>query len=262
MISRPSYFAIDKVTQNLKIQTIGKNIFHFKEIDSTNLYVKKLIKDSIEEGTVVIADIQTKGRGRKNRKWSSHKGGLWFSILLYPDISPKYGMLITMASSISVVQGIESTTDLKTEIKWPNDILINGQKVCGILTELESKKNKISYVIVGIGLNVNNSLDDDLKSVATTLKQEVGKQISREELLISILKKYDENYNRVKSEDYNFIRDSWLKYSKIIGKKIQVEDEKIVETGVVTDIDDNGFLILDTIHGKTRIVSGDIKYLH
>ena len=261
MISRPSYFTIDKVTQKLYTQIIGKKVFHFKEINSTNLYVKKLVKDGIEEGTVVIADIQTRGRGRKNRIWSSLEGGLWFSILLYPNISPQYGMLITMASSIAVAQGIKDITDLTPEIKWPNDILISKQKVCGILTELESKEKKINYAVVGIGINVNNLLNDDLQNIATTLKQEVGNHISRIELLKSILKRYDENYHRLISGDYNFIRDLWLQYSNIIGKKIQVKDEKIVETGIVSDIDDNGYLILDTNHGKVRIISGDVKYL-
>ena len=261
MISRPSDFTIDKVTHKLNTQIIGKKIFHFKIIDSTNQYIKKLVKDNIEEGTVVIADIQTRGRGRKNRKWSSPEGGLWFSILVYPNISPQHGMLITMASSIAVAQGINDITALIPEIKWPNDLLINGKKVCGILTELEFKRKQMIYAIVGIGINVNNPLDEDLRDIATTLKQEVGNRVSKSELLKSILEKYDKNYNKVISQDYNFIRDSWLSYSKIIGKRIQVKDNKIVETGFVSDIDDNGFLILNTNHGKVRIMSGDVKYV-
>ena len=261
MISQPSDFFINKITKNLKTKIIGRKIYHFEKIDSTNLYSKKLIKEDVEEGTVVIADIQLKGRGRKNRIWLSPKGGLWFSLILYPSISPERGMLITMASSIAVAQGIIDITDLTPEIKWPNDLLISKKKVCGILTELESKEKKINYAVVGIGINVNNILNNDLQNIATTLKQEVGNQISRIELLKSILKRYDENYYKLISGDHNSIRDLWLQYSNIIGKKIKVEDGKNVVTGVAIDIDDNGCLVLNNNNGKIKIFSGDIQIL-
>ena len=261
MISRPNNLTMDEVTRKLNTDIIGRNLYHFKTIDSTNLYAKKLVKDDAQEGVVVVADVQSSGRGRKNRTWSSPEGGLWFSVILYPNIPPQRGMLITMASSVAVAQGIKEITGVNLMIKWPNDLLINGLKVCGILTELEAEMDKINYIVVGIGINVNNQLEKELQKTATTLKLETGNQVSRVELLRSILKSFDENYNRLISGDYSFIRDLWLSHTNIIGKKVQVEDEKTVITGVVSDVDDSGCLILDTKENQVRIVSGDIKYL-
>jgi BirA family biotin operon repressor/biotin-[acetyl-CoA-carboxylase] ligase len=245
----------------LDTKIIGRNIYHFETIGSTNLFAKKLVKEGAEEGVVVVADVQSDGRGRKNRTWSSPEGGLWFSIVLYPKISPQRVMLITMASSIAVAQGIEEITGISPVIKWPNDLLINEKKVCGILTEIDAEIDSINYTVVGIGINVNNKPEKELQKTATTLKQEIGIQVPKVELLKSILKSFDEKYSRLTSGDYDFIRDSWLSYSNIIGKKIQVQDEETVTTGKVTDIDGSGCLILNTKNGNVRIVSGDVKYL-
>ena len=261
MISRPKTQFIKNVISGLNTKIIGKNVYHFETIDSTNLYAKKLVKDGVEEGSVVISDVQLSGRGRKNRIWSSPKGGLWFSIILYPKISLKNGMLVTMASSVAIVHGIKDIIDITPVIKWPNDLLINDKKVCGILSEIEAEKDNIKYAIIGIGVNVNNQLEKELYKTATTLKQEIGNQVSIVELFRSILKRFDENYNRLILGDYDFIRNSWLLHSDIIGKKIQVQDDKTLVIGRVTNIDDNGYLILDTENGPTRIVSGNLKYL-
>lgn len=261
MISRPDTPFVKEVISGLDTKIVGKDLYYFETINSTNLFAKKLAKEGAEEGVVVVADVQSSGRGRKNRTWSSPKGGLWFSTVLYPKISPQRGMLITMASSIAVAQGIKEITGINPVIKWPNDLSINGKKVCGILTEIDAEIDSINYTVVGIGINVNNELEKELQKTATTLKQEIGTQVPKVELLKSIIKSFDENYNRLILGDYDFIRDSWLSYSNIIGKKIKVQDEETVTTGKVTDIDDSGCLILNTKNGNVRIVSGDVKYL-
>ena len=171
----------------LDTKIIGRNIYHFETIGSTNLFAKKLVKEGAEEGVVIVADVQSGGRGRKNRTWSSPEGGLWFSILLYPKISPQSVMLITMASSIAVAQGIEEITSINPVIKWPNDLSINEKKVCGILTEIDAEMDSINYTVVGIGINVNNELEKELQKTATTLKLEIGTQVPKVELLTSIL---------------------------------------------------------------------------
>jgi BirA family biotin operon repressor/biotin-[acetyl-CoA-carboxylase] ligase len=247
--------------KGLDTKIIGKKIFHFDTIDSTNIYAKKLAKEGIEEGVIIFADVQTSGRGRKNRLWSSPKGGLWFSVVLYPNISPKKAMLLTMASSIAVFQGIKKITGIKAEIKWPNDLLINGRKICGILTEIDSEKQKINYCIIGIGINVNNELEKELQLDATTLKKELNKEILIHELLRAIIENFDENYNKLLSGEYDFIRESWLKCSNIIGRKIQVIDDKTVLTGKVVKVDSDGYILLNTANGEIKIISGDIKYL-
>ena len=245
----------------LDTKIIGRKIYHFDTIDSTNIFAKILIKKGAEEGTVVVADIQSSGRGRKDRTWSSPKGGLWFSIVLYPIISPKGGMIVTMATSVAVAKGIEEITGIKPVIKWPNDLLINGKKVCGIFTELDARKDIINNVVVGIGINVNNKIDEELNKIAMSLVDEVGTEISIDELLRSVLINLDETYNKLIHNDYDSIRESWLSYSNIIGKKIQVQDDDIITTGKVTDVDEDGCLILDTEKGSVKIVSGDLTYL-
>ena len=251
----------NKVYSGLETNIIGKKLFHLKTIDSTNLFIKNMDKKLTQEGIVVVADVQSKGRGRKDRTWTSSKGGLWFSILLFPKIHPKQGMLITMIGSIAVIQGIIEITNLNPEIKWPNDVLLNKQKVCGILTEIEAQKDKMNYAILGIGINVNNILEKELQKSATTLKEVFGSKVPREKLLTLILNSFDKNYKKLNSRSYDYIRKLWLSYSNIIGKKIKVEDEKNVYNGIVSDIDEYGHLFLETNSGQVKIISGDVTYL-
>jgi len=243
---------------NLKTKIIGKKIIHFNKIPSTNLYAKKLIDENIDNGTIVIADVQTKGRGRKNRSWISPHGGLWFSVILYPDISPKRGMVITMAASISVTQAIRDIAGLKTEIKWPNDVLLKNKKVCGILTEFNAELNKIKYAIVGIGINVNNKIDGELEDIAISLKQEIGSEVSREKLFGLILENFDNNYYKLKNNDFEHIKKIWLTYSNIIGKKVRIIEEKNMIEGIVKDIYDDGSLIIKTNSGINNVLNGDM----
>jgi len=261
MISQRTNPFIKEIISGLDTKIIGKNFYYFETINSTNLFAKKLVKDNVEEGAVVIADIQLRGRGRKNRIWSSPKGGLWFSIILYPNIPPNKGMFLTMTASIAVAQAIKDTTNLDPVIKWPNDVLIKGKKVCGILSEFDADKNRVNYSIVGIGINVNNEIERDLQKIAISLKQEIGMDVSRVQLLRSFLKYFDENYNKMISGSFNKIRDSWFQFSNIIGKRVRVKEEKDENIGTVVDIDENGYLILDTACGKIRIMSGDIEFL-
>jgi BirA family biotin operon repressor/biotin-[acetyl-CoA-carboxylase] ligase len=251
----------NNLIQNLKTDIIGKNVFYFNKIHSTNLHAKQLIKENIEEGTIVISDVQTKGRGRKDRFWHSPIGGLWFSIVLYPNLSSKSGMLITMTASISIAQAIKEVVGLDAEIKWPNDLLIKNKKVCGILTEIDADLQKIKYAIVGIGINVNNKIEDDLKNTAISLKQEIDKKISKVNFLKSVLEKFDSNYIKLKNKNFNYIRKTWLTYANIINKKIKITEENNVTIGIVKEIDEYGHLILNTKFDKVKIISGDVKYI-
>jgi len=260
-LTHNNFLDSDEKTNNLKTKIIGKKIFYFDKIQSTNLYAKQLIDQNIENGTIVISDVQTGGRGRKNRTWISTSGGLWFSVVLYPEIDPRRGIVLTMAASISVSKAIKDITGLKTEIKWPNDILLKNKKVCGILTELVADLNKINYAIIGIGINVNNKIKKQLNEIAISLKQVVSSDVSRDKLFKSIIKNFDMNYYRLKNNDFEYIKKTWLSYSKIIGKKVKITDEKYVIGGIIKDIDEDGYLILKTGSGKKRVLNGDISYL-
>jgi BirA family biotin operon repressor/biotin-[acetyl-CoA-carboxylase] ligase len=245
----------------LNNKTIGKKILHFKILDSTNQYALDMIKEDISEGTVILSDVQTKGKGRKKRFWYSPKGGLWFSVILYPKIHTDKSMLITMTASVSISEAIKQVTRLDTEIKWPNDILLHKKKLCGILTELESDKDYIKYAIIGIGINVNNKINVELKETAISIKDAKGIEIPLMDLFYEILKRFDNNYNYLKTKKFEKIRNSWFSLSNIVGQRVEIKQEDKIIHGEVCDIDENGHLIVQTINGKERFNVGDIKYL-
>jgi len=261
LIPKPDIPIPEEITPELNTRIVGKKIFYFNTLPSTNSIAKQKIKENIPEGTVIVADVQTSGKGRKSRTWYSPEGGLWFSVVLYPHIPPQNGMLITMASSVAVAQAIKEITGLNPIVKWPNDLLLNGKKICGILTELDAEMDRINYAVVGIGINVNNPLSKELQKKATSLIKEKDSYVSRVKLLRSILKYLDKNYGKLISREYDSIRELWFSHTNIIGRKIQVQDEKTVIEGVVNDVDISGCLILDTKDGRVRVVSGDLTYL-
>ena len=250
-----------EIQKNLNTQIIAKEVFYYENVTSTNDVAKqKILSGKIKEGTIFISDTQTHGRGRGDKKWYSPHGGLWFSVVLQPNIPPDKTMLVTMTVSTAVSEGIEKITMLKPRIKWPNDILINGKKTCGVLTEVDTIKNEMK-VIVGIGINVNNTLTKKLRKNATTLKKEAGSDIPKTKLLRVILKNLDINYDLLLSKNLEVIRKKWLKYSDIIGKKILVKNNNHQIKGVVVNVDTQGALMLKTDDTIKKILRGDIKYL-
>ncbi len=261
LLSKPDKPFDFEIKKDIDTKIIGKRIKYFNSLSSTNKYAKENIEKNFLEGTIIISDIQTSGKGRKKRSWSSNKGGLWFSIILYPDLLPNQGVLLTMAASVSLYHAINELTGIKPTIKWPNDLLIDNKKICGILTEFDAETDKINYAIVGIGLNVNNKIDNLLKNRATTIKSEAKKRILKVDLLKEIIMNFDKYYSKLMNGEYDIIRKEWLLYSNIIGKKISVTQNKNNFVGTVEDIDKNGFLIINTDKGKTRLLSGDINYL-
>jgi BirA family biotin operon repressor/biotin-[acetyl-CoA-carboxylase] ligase len=261
LISRPDIPIPEEVLYELGTDIIGKKIYYFKSIPSTNLFAKELIKEKAEEGTIVVADIQTKGRGRKDRSWYSPSGGLWFSLILYPNIQTQYAMLVTMTTSVSIVQAINELTGLSPVIKWPNDLLLEGKKICGILTEIDAEMDRINYSVVGIGINVNNYIEKELQDKASSINKIYNSKISRVKLLRLILKYFDNNYFKLCSRDYKYIRDLWFSYTDIIGRNVRLKGENTEFDGVVVDIDDTGCLIMKTKENKIRVVSGDLEFI-
>ncbi|MBN2603658.1 MAG: biotin--[acetyl-CoA-carboxylase] ligase [Candidatus Thermoplasmatota archaeon] len=261
LISSPDKPIQSEIKQNLKTKIIGTRIEYKKSVFSTNLIAKDYATKKISEGTVVVAEKQTKGRGRKQRQWHSPEGGLWFSVVLYPNLTPGDGILVTMAASVSVADAIQKSTGLIPEIKWPNDVLINGKKVCGILTEFDAEMDRINYVVVGVGINVNNDISKDISKIAVSLKQLTSSKVSRVNLLKSILTKFDEMYNYILSGNFKYVRDSWSTFANIIGKKIKVTGERNDIEGYVTDVDEHGCIIVETPEKKIRVLSGDVTYL-
>ncbi|MDI6604308.1 MAG: biotin--[acetyl-CoA-carboxylase] ligase [Thermoanaerobacteraceae bacterium] len=261
LINEPDIIDYIEISPFLKTDFIGKNYIHLESISSTNDYAKE-IASKAENGTILVSEEQTSGRGRLGRKWVSEKGqGLWMSIILKPELTPQSSVKLTQVAAVSVVNAIIETIELNASIKWPNDIIINGKKICGILTEMNAELDRVNYVIVGIGLNVNmNKFPDDLKNKATSLFIETGKKIDRKKLTASIINNFEKYYNIFLKEGFEPIRTLCLKHSVTIGSEVRVISGKNEFNGKAIDIDNDGNLIIEIGDGSRKaVISGDVS---
>ena len=252
----------EELSKKLELNTnfIGKNIIHLETVDSTNDYLKK-INNQVEDGTVVISDEQTKGKGRLGRKWQSKsREGIWMSIILKPEIIPYKAPFITLIAGASIVKALNNL-QVPAKIKWPNDIIINNKKVSGILTELSADIEKTNYIIVGIGINVNNSeFDRDLKEKATSLYKEHYK-LSKVDIVTEILHELEKLYKDYIDRD---CKEETLKickeYSAIINKYVYIVKENEKELVKCVDINKEGNLIVRDSNNKLKeIISGEVS---
>ncbi len=245
-------------------QLIGGNIQHFEEIDSTNKFAKKIANEGCAHGTVVVADRQTMGRGRIGREWQSDTSdGLWFTIVLRPDLEPENIQVITLAASVAVVEAIKETEGIVCGIKWPNDIILDGKKLGGILTELSAEPGHVNYIVVGIGINANQDseiFDYEIRQRAISLKMHKGETISRSNLLASILVNFEKIYKSVLLGKNKDIIDRWTDYSVTIGKEVKVAYRDVEYIGTAQSIAYDGKLIVKCKDGVIREISaGEIQ---
>ena len=261
LVDEPDVLLADDLLARLgKTQVIGRDIRVFEQTTSTNDVVEKLARDGVREGVVVFAEAQTKGRGRLGRKWiSPARKGLWFSVLLRPELRPQEATQLTVASATALRRAIESVTGLPGEIKWPNDIVIGGKKVAGILTELSAEPDRVRYVVLGIGVDVNlgaGEFPPELRKVATSLKIESGRTVPRAELATAILRELDADYARLGGGDFAKVADEWQAHCQTIGRNvtIQIGERKI--RGRAEALDDTGALLLRTEHGHLEHITG------
>jgi BirA family transcriptional regulator, biotin operon repressor / biotin---[acetyl-CoA-carboxylase] ligase len=264
LINDPDLLHADDLLARLgKTKVIGRDIEVFEKTSSTNDVVEKLARDGVKEGVVVFAESQIKGRGRLGRKWiSPERKGLWFSILLRPDLRPQEATQLTVAAATALRRAIATETGLKPEIKWPNDIQIRGKKVAGILTELSAELDRIKYVILGIGVDVNLSAGEfpaELRKLATSLRIESGEPLSRPELVTVILRELDADYARVRGGFFADVADEWEEHCTTIGQNVVIQIGERRIRGRAESLDDDGALILRTEHGRLeRIIGGDV----
>jgi BirA family biotin operon repressor/biotin-[acetyl-CoA-carboxylase] ligase len=264
LVDEPDTLLADDLLARMgKTKIIGRDIQVFEETTSTNDVVEKLARDGVREGVVVFAESQTRGRGRLGRKWvSPARKGLWFSILLRPNLRPQETTQLTVATATAVRRAIVSQTNLRPEIKWPNDLLINGKKVVGILTEMSAELDRVRHVIPGIGIDVNQDAGEfpqELRKIATSLRIEAGESFSRPALAVAILRELDEEYARVCAGKFSSIANEWVEHCATIGKDVTVRIGDRVIHGCAESLDDEGALILRTEHGRLqRITGGDV----
>ena len=264
LLSSPDVLHADDLRSRLgQIRVIGRDIQVFEETTSTNDVIERLARDGVKEGVVVFAESQTKGRGRLGRKWvSPPRKGLWFSVLLRPDRRPQEITQLTVASATALRRAIQSHTGLKPEIKWPNDVLVRGKKVAGILTELSGELDHVRYVILGIGVDVNltpGEFPPDLRKLATSLKVELGKSVSRAELAVAVLRELDQDYARIASGQFAAVADEWEEHCTTIGHEVVIRTGERQIRGRAESLGEDGALLLRTDHGHLeRIVGGDL----
>lgn len=264
----PDILFSDELMARLRIArgtapVIGREIVVYKQTDSTSDLVERLALDKAEEGVVVFAESQTKGRGRRGRKWLSPEGvGLWFSLLLRPQWPPQAVTRVTILSAVALVEALREVANLTAEIKWPNDVLLNGKKVAGILTVMEADSDQLRFVNLGIGVNVHHiDFPPELQALATTVEDACGSPIRRADLAVSLLAALDRLYRQTKEGDFEPITRIWGEHSSTLGKRvaIQVGDRRV--EGQAMALDANGSLLVRSDVGRTEhVVGGDVIF--
>ena len=246
-----------------KNQIIGRRVHVLDSTTSTNDEAEKFASDQEPEGLVIFSESQTHGRGRMGRKWSSPGGkGLWFSILLRPSLSANECTQLTVASAVSLVHAINETSGITPEIKWPNDLLICGKKIAGILTELHAELDCVRHLIIGVGINVNQTHSDfpaQITQIATSLKIASGAAVERTVLAEEILKQMDKNYKRVLHGRFNELAQEWTNHCGTLGKDVDIQNGRNRVVGRAESLDETGALLVRTQHGRIeRIIGGDV----
>lgn len=251
----PDKLDIDKIHGMLKTKVIGQRIKYVNSTDSTNNECKRL--EDKTDGTLVIADAQTAGKGRLGRVWKSpHGSGIWMSILLKPDVSLESVSQITLIAGMAVCRAV----GIDAMIKWPNDVVIGGKKICGILTEMSAEIERINYVICGIGINVNiPSFPEELQDKATSMLVETGKKHDRERIAADVLNEFEKLYNSFIEKGFSFLADEYRKMCVTLNKDVRVIYRNNELTGKAVDIDDSGNLIVETENGQITVHSGEVS---
>lgn len=264
ILKTPDTITADEIRLGLKTKFMGKSIHYKESVESTQKIAHQLVYENAPEGTVVIAEEQSSGRGRMDRKWHSPKyTGIWMSLILRPNIPLTQAPQLTLLTAVAVVQAVEEVTNLIPEIKWPNDILLNGKKVTGILTELQAEADKIHSIIIGIGMNVNQKEEDfpsELQSTATSLAIEKGEKVSRSDLIKCIFTNLEKLYLLYLEKGFLPIKILWESYAVSIGKQIKARTLTNTLEGKALGITNEGVLELEDKDGVIhQIYSADIE---
>lgn len=247
----------------LHTQWIGAGLEYFDVTDSTNIRARKLAEEGAPHGTLVVADQQTAGRGRRGKGWVSPPGaGIWMSMVLRPSIAPVNASMLTLVAGMSVVRGIKSAAGLEAMIKWPNDAVLNGKKICGILTEMSTEVECIRYVIPGIGINVNvEQFPEEIAATATSLKLEAGRAVRRSPVIAAVAESFEYYYDIfMKTCDMSGLKDEYNKILANMDKEVLVLDPRGQYKGRALGIDPEGSLIVKREDGSiSSVISGEVS---
>jgi BirA family biotin operon repressor/biotin-[acetyl-CoA-carboxylase] ligase len=256
-----------EITENLRTKYIGKEIHHFDTIDSTQDLAVRLAERNAHEGTIIIAEKQKKGRGRIGRQWSAPEGGIWLSLILRPKMPTAESTILPLAAALAVCDAIRYECDVDAKVKWPNDILIRGKKVAGILVEMSCEADRINYVVIGIGINANVNIRKIIGIAkrtpgyygATSLMKETGDRIDRISLVRSLLTKLEEIHLTLEARRTEPVIQAWKERSDMMGSNVTVFQDEVCFKGQAVDIDYDGALLVKLPDGNVkRVVAGDV----
>lgn len=261
----PSGAALDitDVRARLSAKRLGTRFHYFTELHSTNIRARELAESGAAQGEIVIAESQTQGRGRLGRRWESPPlSNLYLSIVLRPGLPPKHAPQITLTAAVALVETVASFLPRSPVIKWPNDILVDGKKLAGILTEAACDTERVQYVILGIGLNVNyraEAMPETLRRRATSMADAAGEKLSRETVLVRLIHDLDRCYGELEESGFAALRPRWEEHFGLRGRRVRVELGAQTIIGRAQGIDSQGALILETDDEQRRsIIAGDV----
>lgn len=260
----PAKMSVDKLQEGLQTRRFGKTVLFSSSVPSTNDWAKKLAAMGAAEGTVAVAETQTAGRGRLEREWISPKGGLYFSVIVRPEFDATEAAKLVFVAGLAVADALREECCLKIETKWPNDVLVNGRKICGILAEMNTTNQKVNYAVIGVGINANFDIrrvfPPSLKPVTTSIENQVGSRIKLDNLFRAVMSKLEKTYSLFEQQGFAPILAEWKKYAAFLGQKVEVTDQREEIVGLALDVDREGALILRLENGKTRRVCvGDVS---
>lgn len=266
LIETPDILSVADIKKRIKTTVIGKEILIFDEVKSTNDLTMEFAAKGSKEGLVVVAESQQHGKGRLGRQWISPKGvNIYASFLLRPEIPPVNAPVLTMMASLAAAEAISNTTGLDARIKWPNDILVNQKKISGILTEMNAEEEKINYVVIGIGINVNMKNEDFPENVripATSVMDSLGRKFDRSKLLCSLIESMDSNYEYLRKKGVMSVMSKWRPLCITLNKMIKVTSAGGTITGVAEDVTKEGGLVIRIGEDSKKVIySGDVTVM-
>lgn len=264
LLTSPDVLMPEAIQSGLGCRVVGSRLRCLDETDSTNLQACRLGDEGAEDGLVVIADRQSAGKGRMGRLWESPEGvNLYISILLRPAILPFEAPKLTFLSAVAVCRAIQKCTDLQPTVKWPNDVLLNGAKVAGLLNEMSSETDRVNYVVLGIGVNLNMRSDqfpEDLRYPATSLALELGESVSRLDFTRVLLQEIDELYLTYLEQGSEPIMSEWTQLCDMVGQIVRVDCNDVQIEGVMSGLGEDGALLVRTVAGKLEnVYAGDVR---
>lgn len=254
----------NEILTHLKTKWLGHSICYKDSVDSTNNVAKALANNGCEDGLMVVAEEQGAGKGRLSRGWiSPYAKGIWFSVVLKPPFLPQEASKCTLLAAVSVVKAVNKLKGVNAAIKWPNDVLLNGKKLVGILTEMNAEFGHINYIVIGTGVNTNGKPEDypeEVRDLAVSVADAAQEPFTRVDLLADILKNMEELYESVLENGFAPVLDEWRKYSCTLGQEVKVIAPDMTYYGTAVDIDDEGLLIVRKEDGTAeKVVAGDVS---